>query len=133
MRKTHKLIPKNLTYSCHLLRFGSCGFKVLSDLQLNQEQINSMNRFLNKKIKNASNYSKKVKIWTFLNPNKTLTKLSLESRMGKGKGAIYTEALFIKKGSIIYEFNNLKFSQIKEIFNTIKKQVSVESKLIYKK
>lgn len=133
MRKTHKLILKNLTYSCHLLKFGSCGLKVLSNLQLTQEQISSMNRFLNQKIKNLSNFSKKVKIWTFLRPNKTLTKLSLESRMGKGKGAIYTEVLFIKKGSILYEFNNLKNSQLQEIFNKIKKQIGVELKLVYKK
>ena len=133
MRKTHKLVVKNLTYSCHLLKFGSYGLKILSDLQLNKEQIESLNRSLYRKVKTLSSHSKKVKIWDFLQPNKTLTKLSLESRMGKGKGSIYTEVLFMKKGSIIYEFGNLRNSQIIEIFNFIKKQFSVEIKLIYRK
>ena len=133
MIKTHKLIVKNLTYSRHLLKFGSYGLKVLSDLRLNKEQIESLNRSLQRKVKTLSNYSKKIKIWDFLQPNKTLTKLSLESRMGKGKGSIYTEVLFMKKGSIIYEFDNMKSSQVIEIFNFIKKQFSVEVKLINKK
>ncbi len=130
MRKTHKLISKNLAYSRHLLKFGSCGLKILSNLQLTQQQISSIDRFLSKRVKN---FSKKVKVWTFLQPNKTLTKLSLESRMGKGKGAIYTQVLFMKKGSIIYEFNNIKNTQLQEIFNKIKKQIGSELKLIYKK
>jgi ribosomal protein L16/L10AE len=52
--------------------------------------------------------------------------------MGKGKGPIYTEVLFIKKGSIIYEFHNIKIQQVTEIFNFIKKHISVSIKLIKK-
>lgn len=52
--------------------------------------------------------------------------------MGKGKGPIYTEVLFIKKGSIIYEFQNINQQQIIEVFNFIKKQISVKLSLIYK-
>ena len=65
--------------------------------------------------------------------NRTLTKLSLESRMGKGKGPIYTKVLFLEKGSIIYEFENLKFQQIKEIYEFFKKYMSVKVVLVRKK
>ena len=65
--------------------------------------------------------------------NKTLTKLSLESRMGKGKGSIYTRALFLKKGSIIYEFSNISDQQIKEIYMCLKKYVPAQLKIARKK
>ena len=65
--------------------------------------------------------------------NKTLTKLSLESRMGKGKGSIYTRVLFLKKGSVIYEFVNINNHQIKEVYMYLKKYVPARLKLVYKK
>lgn len=64
--------------------------------------------------------------------NKTLTKLSLEARMGKGKGSVYTRVLFLKKGSVIYEFKNIKNQQIQEVFNLLKKYFSTKIILIKK-
>lgn len=133
LKKTHKTPKKNLAYSSQLLKFGSCGLKILSDLRLNKEQIASIERSLMKKLKELSSYSKKCKFWSFAQTNKTLTKLSLESRMGKGKGPIYTEVIFLKRGSTIYEFHNLKEQQAKELFNFIRKQMSSKLKLIFKK
>ena len=132
IKKTHKKPKKNLAYSRHLLKFGSFGLKILSDFSLTREQITSLERSLTRKLKSISHYSKKYKMWPFIQPNKTLTKLSLESRMGKGKGPIYTEALFLKRGSIIYEFKNLTSQQIREVFNFIKKQISVKLLLVSK-
>lgn len=132
IKKTHKKTPKNLTYTNHLIKFGTCGLKILSDLSITKEQLTSIERFLHKKLKDLSNSSKRQKMWCFIQFNKTLSKLSLESRMGKGKGPIYTEVVFLKKGSILYEFHNIKNQQIKEIFKFIKKHFSVELKLIYK-
>lgn len=62
IKKTHKKTPKNLTYSRHLLKFGSYGFKMLSDLRLTKEQVNSLERALVKKLKYLSSPSKKAKI-----------------------------------------------------------------------
>ena len=87
---------------------------------------------LAKKLKSLTGQSRNYKIWTNMCLNKTLTKLSLESRMGKGKGPIYTEVLFLKKGSIIYEFENVKYSQVIEIFSFLEKQMSTKLQLIFK-
>ncbi len=133
IKKTHKKTHKTLTSNCYLLKFGSCGFKILDSLQLETEQLNSLDRSLLKKLKNLSTHPKDWKLWSLLHTNQTLTKLSLESRMGKGKGAIYTEALFLKKGTIIYEFQNLTFQQLSEVFEFIKNQLPVNLTLIFKK
>lgn len=133
IKKTHKKIQTKLTYSCHLLQLGSYGLKLMENLCLTTLQINSLERALNQKLKELTGSSKKVKVWSKISTNKTLTKLSLESRMGKGKGPIYTEVLYLKQGSIIYEFKNIKFLQIKEIFKFLKTQISVNLLLISKK
>ena len=133
MKKTHKIFPNNLTYSRHLLQFGSCGLKILSDLKLTKNQLNSLERFINQKLKNLTKYSRKYKVWSTVFTNRTLTKLSLESRMGKGKGSIYTEVLFLKQGSIIYEFQNLKLQQIIEVYKFLKNKLPVKLLLVFKK
>jgi hypothetical protein len=53
--------------------------------------------------------------------------------MGKGKGAILTEIVLLRKGSIVYEFENIKFQQIKEIFLFFTKYLSSKVLLISKK
>ena len=133
IKKSHKKISSSLTYSNHLLKFGSCGFKVISALRLTKEELVSLERIVVKKLKNLSSTSKNYKFWNLLKPNQSLTKLNLESRMGKGKGAIYTEVLFLKGGSIIYEFQNIAKQEIKELLHLINKQLSVKLILILKK
>lgn len=133
IKKTHKKIPKTLTSNRYLLKFGSYGFKILSNLCLRKDQILSLEKNLLKKLKNTSSQSKTYKLWSLLKTNKTLTKLNLESRMGKGKGAIYTEVLFLKKGTIIYEFENLNKQQVKGICQFIKKQLSTNLFFVVKK
>ena len=52
--------------------------------------------------------------------------------MGKGKGSVYTRVLFLEKGSIIYEFKNIKHQQIEDVFNKFKKYFPGEIILIKK-
>jgi ribosomal protein L16/L10AE len=65
--------------------------------------------------------------------NKTLTKLPLESRMGKGKGSIYTKVVFLKKGFVLYEFQNIKNQSMKELFYFFRKYFPAKLLLINKK
>ena len=60
--KTHKPTYKKLTYSCHLLKFGSFGIKVLQDVRLTTEQITSIERFLQKTLKKVLTPSKRCKV-----------------------------------------------------------------------
>nr|YP_009660493.1 ribosomal protein L16 [Corallina chilensis]QCS25441.1 ribosomal protein L16 [Corallina chilensis] len=133
-KKSHKIHLKSSSHTRHILRFGTYGFKIMSTIVLTTEQIQSLNRFLLKTIKNQSAFSKTCKLWSLVKTNKALTKLSLESRMGKGKGSIYTEAVLLKSGSIIYEFKNYKKHQIIDLFNLFRKQIPcTELKLVYRK
>lgn len=133
IRKTHIYTSKTLTNSKHLLTCGCYGFKLLSNLYITKTQLQSLERLLLKKLKSLSNYPKNYKVWNFIVPNKTVTKLSLESRMGKGKGAVQDEVVFLTKGTIIYQFQNIKHTQIKDLFNFFKKHLSSKLLLVVKK
>ncbi|MGH1163429.1 ribosomal protein L16 [Bacillus mycoides] len=64
--------------------------------------------------------------------NLNLTKLNLESRMGKGKGSIYENAIFLKPGMILYEFDNFPISQKIKLFKYLKKKIFAKIIYIYK-
>ena len=133
MKKTHTIFPKTSTNSNHLLKLGSYGFKISSSLRVTKNQLILLERLLARKLKTLSCSIKLYKSWSFIKLNKTLTKLPLESRMGKGKGSILTEVVFLKKGTIIYTFQNLKRQQIEEIFLLFKKYLPTKLILICKK
>lgn len=102
-KKSHKTFPKkSCTQKNHVLQFGVIGIKNLTNLQLTEDQIKAFEWVLKKILKSQK---KKIKLWVKFNLNINLTKLSLESRMGKGKGNIYTTAQFVKAGTIFFEFS----------------------------
>ena len=115
----------------HMLQFGSVGFKVLTASRLTKHQINIIFWLIQKNIKE---YSKKdsIKLWFLIFPDLHLTKLNLESRMGKGKGNLMMPASFIKAGTVLCEFDNLSLSFAKKLLVYINKKFPGKLKLMYK-
>jgi large subunit ribosomal protein L16 len=89
---------KNFKYSSKL-NFGKFGLKALEAGSLNFKQIESARKVLSKKTERQS------KIWVKISFNYALTKKSLGTRMGKGKGKITFFYAKIKKGCIIFEIS----------------------------
>ena len=133
MKKLHNICSYNTSYQRHLLKFGVFGFKVVSNNnKTTAEQIESIVKVLTKKLKTVCRNNKSYKIWNLILLNGVLTQLSLESRMGKGKGVIKTKASFIKAGTIIFEFSNIGYFQIVEVYSFIKKIVPFRLVLVSK-
>lgn len=130
IKKTHNLYSLKYNQNNHIIRFGKFGIKVISFGRLTESQLKSLERLLVNFIKKMTNNKKNVKLWNLVVFNMSLTKLSSESRMGKGKGSVYTKAIFCKPGTIIFEFSNLSHQQMAEIFKFIKKKISFKIKLI---
>ena len=117
-KKSHKKYFKNLTNNQSHLKYGSYGFKVLSQIYLESNDLSFINNFIEKELKKRNtNYLK----WNLISTNINLTKLSPESRMGKGKGNLRLKGKFIPSGSIIYEFENIKHFQIEKLLKHTKK------------
>nr|YP_008994207.1 ribosomal protein L16 [Rhodymenia pseudopalmata]AGO19259.1 ribosomal protein L16 [Rhodymenia pseudopalmata] len=128
-KKTHNKYSNKISQPNHLLRFGRFGIKTTNFGRITRNQINSIERDLICKLRVLTN-SKNTKFWNCIILNLNLTKLSLESRMGKGKGNIYTKAIFLKPGTVIFEFDKISFQHIQEVFEFIKKKMPAKITLL---
>nr|YP_009511918.1 ribosomal protein L16 [Gracilariopsis mclachlanii]AXI97845.1 ribosomal protein L16 [Gracilariopsis mclachlanii] len=129
-KKTHNKYLLKYKQSTHILRYGCFGIKSISFGRLSEKQLNTLKWSILRKLKLLTNNKKVFRFWDLLVMNLTLTKFNLESRMGKGKGAIYTKASYIRPGMILFEFDNLTNQQIKDLFFYISKKISLKIILV---
>nr|WOL37361.1 ribosomal protein L16 [Polyopes affinis] len=131
-KKTHNKYSYKSGLPNHILRFGKFGIKVASFSRISEKQLKAIEWSLIKKLKEVSNNKKTFKLWNLALLNLNLTKISLESRMGKGKGAVYSKAVFLKPGMILFEFDNILYQQLLEVFTFIKKKLPLKVVLVTK-
>nr|YP_009130772.1 ribosomal protein L16 [Agarophyton chilense]AKA27627.1 ribosomal protein L16 [Agarophyton chilense]ASP44555.1 ribosomal protein L16 [Agarophyton chilense]UAD89520.1 ribosomal protein L16 [Agarophyton chilense] len=129
-KKTHNKYLLKFKQSNHVLKYGRFGIKSMSFNRLTENQLNALKWVLLKKLKQLTNNKKNFRFWTLFSVNLVLTKLNLESRMGKGKGSIYTHAVYIRPGMILFEFDNITEQQIKILFSYILKKIPLKIVLI---
>ena len=79
------------------LTYGDFGLKAVEAGRINSRQIDTtriaMTRYVNRQ----------AKVWICVFPDKPISKKPLETRMGKGKGAVEEWVMNIKPGRIIFE------------------------------
>lgn len=79
------------------LTYGDFGLKAIEAGRINSRQIEAariaMTRYVNRQ----------AKVWICVFPDKPISKKPLETRMGKGKGAVEEWVMNIKPGRIIFE------------------------------
>nr|YP_009019509.1 ribosomal protein L16 [Gracilaria salicornia]AHG53096.1 ribosomal protein L16 [Gracilaria salicornia]AMR57146.1 ribosomal protein L16 [Gracilaria salicornia]UAD89795.1 ribosomal protein L16 [Gracilaria salicornia] len=129
-RKTHNKYSLKIKQPNHTLKYGRFGIKSISFGRVTERQLNALRWVILKKLKLLINNKKNFRFWTLLTMDLTLTKFNVESRMGKGKGSIYTHASYIRPGMVLFEFDNLTEQQMRSLFNYIFKKISLQIKLI---
>lgn len=130
--KKHSNYTKINNLKQNTLKLGTFGFKALEFKCLTKEKLITINFLISRKIKLIT-IKKNYKIWNQLLLNQTLTKLSSESRMGKGKGTVITEFTFVRPGTIIFEFDNINKQELHYLYNYIKNKLSIKLSLISRK
>ena len=128
--KTYNKIPTNLTFNNHILHFGYFGIKSQEFGKLTLNQISYLNKILNNEFRLIT--KKKIKIWNKITVNLTSTKLSLGTRMGKGKGPVKEYFSYIKSGQILFEIEKITRQDMNNVFNKIRKKIGFKIKLINK-
>nr|YP_009541988.1 ribosomal protein L16 [Neogoniolithon spectabile]AYR06658.1 ribosomal protein L16 [Neogoniolithon spectabile] len=118
-RKSHKSYCKSTNLNKSILKFGTYGLKTLSPICIESQDINNLSYYIDKQLKRLAVDSRK---WNLINFNLNLTKLTSESRMGKGKGDIKDRATLLGAGSIILEFDNVKYLHVKKLYKLINKK-----------
>jgi large subunit ribosomal protein L16 len=115
---------KNFKYDSKL-NFAKFGLKAIESGSLNFNQIESAKKVLTKKTERQS------KIWIKVSFHYALTKKSLGTRMGKGKGKITFFSTKIKKGSIIFEITGSNNKKIITALKACQYKLPVKTLVIY--
>ena len=125
MQKNRTICFFNITYK---LKFGIIGLFLTQPLFLTGKHIHKFKLFLKKATKKHDKTYRKF--WFNGFPSLPLTKKSINSRMGKGKGK--TDAWFVKlrPGSFLFELKNLRQGRAFYFLKQMKIRISVPSTII---
>ena len=92
------------------ISFGDFGLQVLETGFITDRQIEASRRAITRFIKRGG------KVWIRIFPDKSVTRLPAETRMGKGKGAPEFWVAPVKRGRVLFELSGVDIATAKEAF-----------------
>jgi len=124
-KKLRKFRLKGIKISNKRLYFGFYGLISLETGRINSDIFKSVRDIVNRKIK-----LKGGKFWFYINKTIPVSKLSIGTRMGKGKGNISKYVSFVRKGQILCELSTKKKKNAFDILRIVASKLPVKSKII---
>ena len=106
------------------LHFGTIGFKAIEAGRIDSRQIEAARIAVTRHVK------RQAKVWIRVFPDKPLTAKPLETRMGKGKGAIDKWVMNIKPGRIIYEMAGVDEELAREALTLAVHKLPFKTKIV---
>jgi len=96
-RKTHRGVSRGIAQSGNAVSFGEYGLQALERAWITNVQIEACRVAINRNMK------RKGKLWIRIFPDKPITSKPLETRMGKGKGAVEGWVAVVKPARVLFE------------------------------
>ncbi len=106
------------------IAFGDIAIKAVEAGRIDSRQIEAARIAMTRHIKRTG------KIWIRVFPDKPLTAKPLETRMGKGKGAVEKWVMNIKPGRIIYEMVGVEESLARDALALAQSKLPFKTKII---
>jgi large subunit ribosomal protein L16 len=125
-RKTQRGRNRGKATSGFNIDFGEYGLQSLEGHWITDRQIESARRAMTRYIKRGG------KVWIRIFPDKSMTKLPAETRMGKGKGDPEYWAAAVKPGRILFELSGVERVVAKEAFRLAAHKLPVKTKFMQK-
>lgn len=125
-RKSQRGRNRGQAQSGNKISFGDYGLIAADHCWMTQRQIESARRALTRYIKRGG------KVWIRIFPDKSVTKIPAETRMGKGKGAVEYWVSVIKPGKMIFELSGVSQDVAKEAFRLAAHKLPIKTKFIKK-
>ena len=123
-RKVQKGILKGKAQRGTQVTDGEYGIQALEPAWITANQIESVRVTI-------SRYTKKVgKSWIKIFPDKPITKLPAESRMGSGKGNPEYFVAVVRPGRILFEIAGLDEATSKEVLNKAIHKLPIRCKIV---
>nr|YP_010620236.1 Ribosomal protein L16 [Deltalsia parasitica]WAX04272.1 Ribosomal protein L16 [Deltalsia parasitica] len=129
LKKSHFKFKRSLSFTKHILKFGTVGLKLKQTCFITDSQENLLKFLLFKNLKRIS--LTKVKVFFNSKCSYSATKLPLESRMGKGKGEICYSFGYYKKGFILFELTSFSLINAIKLQTQLNKKKIVRLKIIF--
>jgi len=120
-------LKKNRIFSSVLhnrLAFGTIGLKSLESAKLSARQLESARKVIRKGLNRLG------VLWTLPFPNFPVTKKSLGTRMGKGKGNVTFWVCRLVEGDLLFEISGISLNQASRILRKASKKLPVKTSLV---
>tara|TARA_B100001989_G_C24510575_1_gene450187 strand:+ start:447 stop:863 length:417 start_codon:yes stop_codon:yes gene_type:complete len=123
-RKTQRGRHRGIAVKNNTIVFGDYALQSLSLEFITDRQIEAARRAMTRYIKRAG------KVWIRIFPDKSITKLPAETRMGKGKGNPEFWVAPVKPGTMLFEISGVSYELAKEAFRLAAHKLPVKAKVV---
>ena len=125
-RRPHRLPYDGRAKGNTELHFGIYGLQALEGAWITQQQIEAARVAMTRYMKRGG------KIWINIFPHLSLTKIPLETRMGKGKGQPEQWVAVVKKGKIMFEVAEVSEEVAREALRLAMHKLPIKCKFVKK-
>ena len=123
-RKMQKGRNRGKSFRGNKIEFGDIALKATEGGRIDSRQIEAARVTMTRKV------SRTGKTWIRVFPDKPLTAKPLETRMGKGKGAVDKWVMNIKPGRIIFEMAGIEESLARAALTLARHKLPFKTKII---
>ena len=123
-RKVMKGRNRGKSHKANTLAYGNIGLKAIEHGRIDSRQIEASRVAMTRKINRTG------KVWIMVFPAKPLTAKPLETRMGKGKGAVDRWVMNIKPGRVIFEMAGVEEELAREALTLAIHKLPFKCKII---
>lgn len=125
-RKPHRLTYEGRAKGNTELHFGTYGLQALEGGWVTQQQIEAARVAMTRYMKRGG------KVWINIFPHLALTRIPLETRMGKGKGSPEQWVAVVKEGKIMFEIDGVSEEVAREALRLAMHKLPIKSKFVKK-
>jgi large subunit ribosomal protein L16 len=125
-RKVHRGKLKGEAQAGNTLVFGDFGLQALENTRLTARQIEAARRAI------VHYFSRGVKLWIRVFPDKPVTKKPAETRMGSGKGSLDHWVAVIKPGRMLFEISGVREESAKEAMRLASHKLPISTRFVLK-
>ena len=125
-RKTQRGRNRGKAQSNNTIAFGDYALQSLGGEYITDRQIEAARRAMTRYIKRGG------KVWIRIFPDKSVTRLPAETRMGKGKGNPEFWVAPVKPGTVLFELSGVDTAVAKEAFRLAAHKLPVKTKFLTK-
>ena len=123
-RKQQRGRRKGTSSAASTLNYGEYGLKALENAWITDKQIEAARVAIQRKTGRAG------KMWIRIFPDKPITKIAAETRMGKGKGTPVGWVAVVKRGRILFEMEGIPLDMAKEAMRLSSHKLPMKTKFI---